>query len=425
MRALAVVVHRWVGLVMAGFLLVAGLTGCLLVWYHELDAALNPHLMRVAPPRDEGGAAGPAVLDALVLRERVVAAYPAARVHHLSFVQAAPGDARVFYVEAAPDGSGHTTALPVDEVFVNPYTGAILGARKWGDLGQGLINLMPFLYRLHYSLALDTVGTWAFGIVALLWTLDCFVGAWLTFPARSRRPGAEGRGWWTRWAPAWKVRWRSGGHKLHFDLHRAGGLWPWALLCVLAWSSVAFNLHEAVYRPVMGTVFEFQADPAGPLPDLPAAPPEPVHGWPAAIDLARAHMAELARLKNFRVLTEDRVSYQPRKGYIRYVVRSDLDVNERRGQTAVFVDPRTGALIGSVLPTRAAAGDTVTSWLLALHMAQVWGLPFRIAMTAMGLVVAVLSVTGVVIWWKKRRARALETSRRAALQPGRADRPFA
>ena len=34
------------------------------------------------------------------------------------------------------------------------------------------------------------------------------------------------------------------------DLHRAGGLWLWAMLFVFAWSSVAFNLTPA-YDAVM------------------------------------------------------------------------------------------------------------------------------------------------------------------------------
>ncbi|MGZ7192220.1 PepSY domain-containing protein, partial [Streptococcus pyogenes] len=80
--------------------------------------------------------------------------------------------------------------------------------------------------------------------VALLWTLDCFAGAWLTFPAPQRlnapRPAKP---WLSRWAPSWKLRLSSGAYKLNFDLHRAGGLWTWAMLFVLAWSSVAFNLH--------------------------------------------------------------------------------------------------------------------------------------------------------------------------------------
>ncbi|HMF69559.1 MAG TPA: PepSY domain-containing protein, partial [Phyllobacterium sp.] len=36
-------------------------------------------------------------------------------------------------------------------------------------------------------------------------------------------------------------------------------------------------------------------------------------------------------------------------------------------------------------------------------------LPGRIMISAMGLVVAALSVTGVVIWWRKRRARGRVT----------------
>ncbi len=100
----------------------------------------------------------------------------------------APPDAHSpvrFFLSAKPGAA----ALPIDEVFVNPYSGQILGGRLWGDLSQGLANLMPFVYRLHHSLVLGTIGTWIFGVVALLWTLDCFVGAWLTFPtAPPRRP---------------------------------------------------------------------------------------------------------------------------------------------------------------------------------------------------------------------------------------------
>ena len=405
MRAAAVVVHRYVGLVMAGFLLIAGLTGSLLVWYHELDAAINPALLRVEPPQASPDGAAAPLLDALALRERVQAAYPDALVNHVSFHQGRPTDARTFYLEAVPVAAGQPAELAVDEVFVDPYTGRILGERKWGDITQGLTNLMPFLYRLHYSLALGTVGTWAFGIVALLWTLDCFVGAWLTFPVRQRRGAAAGRTWWARWVPAWKVRWQGGAYKLNFDLHRAGGLWPWALLLVLAWSSVAFNLHEPVYRPVMGMVFDMPADPRDAMPDLPHPQPAPAMGWPAALAAARLHMAAVAADAGATMLAEDRVSYDPQKGSLRYVARTDRDISDRRGQSAVFVDARTGALLATELPTGQAAGITVTTWLTTLHMAHIWGLPLRVCMTLVGMAVAMLSVTGVVIWWKKRRAR--------------------
>lgn len=401
-RRWLVLLHRWVGLVMAGFLVIAGLTGAVLVWYHELDAALNPQLLRVAPPAASSHGP-PRPLDPLLLRERVQAAYPQAWAHWVPLRAPRPDAALVFWIEGAADAEGVHAELPVDEVFVDPYTGTVLGGRRWGDLGQGLqLNLMPFVYRLHESLALGTVGTWIFGIVALLWTLDCFVGAWLTFP---RRQHLDSGSWWARWSTAWRVRWRAGSWKLNFDLHRAGGLWPWALLFVLAWSSVAFNLYEPVYKPVMGMLFELRPDPRAGIPKLARDEPEPAMGWDAGLQAARAHLKQVATERGLRIAYEERLSYDPHRGIFRLLVRSDLDINQTRSQTTLLVDARSGALRGMWLPSGQAAGDTLTAWLTTLHMAHIWGLPFRVLITVSGLLIVLISVTGVVIWWRKRSAR--------------------
>ncbi len=42
MRAILVLLHRYIGLATAVFLLLAGLTGSLLAFNHELDEWLNP-----------------------------------------------------------------------------------------------------------------------------------------------------------------------------------------------------------------------------------------------------------------------------------------------------------------------------------------------------------------------------------------------
>lgn len=414
-RAWLVLLHRYVGLVLAAFLVLAGLTGALLVWHEELDAAINPHWMRVEPPVDRHA---PPTLSRLELRERVQRAYPDAWVHWVPLRQGAPDQALSFWIEGAPDASGRHVDLGVDEVFVNPHTGDVLGARRWGDIGQGVGNLMPFIYRLHHSLALGTVGTWVFGVVALLWTLDCFVGAWLTFPARSRTDqGAAGvSARLSRWAPAWKLRWRGGIYKLNFDVHRAGGLWPWAMLLVLAWSSVAFNLYEPVYKPVTGAVLDIAPDPREQLPRRHDEQPDPAMGWAAALTAARQHMAAVATQKGLQLLGEERFSYDAHRGLVRLEVTSNRDVSERRGRTAVFVDATNGQLLATRMPTGEAAGDTVTTWLLTLHMAHVWGLPFRLLMTLLGAVVALLSLTGVIIWWRKRAARRHPPSARGAVR---------
>ena len=46
LRPLLVVLHRWLGLGTALFLMLAGLTGALIAWDHELDSRLNPAMFR-------------------------------------------------------------------------------------------------------------------------------------------------------------------------------------------------------------------------------------------------------------------------------------------------------------------------------------------------------------------------------------------
>jgi len=40
------------------------------------------------------------------------------------------------------------------------------------------------------------------------------------------------------------------------------------------------------------------------------------------------------------------------------------------------------------------------NWLGALHMGTVLGTPYKVVLFLLGLVIAGLSVTGVVIWWR-------------------------
>ncbi|MBA4344187.1 MAG: PepSY domain-containing protein [Methylibium sp.] len=387
MRAWLLRLHRWLGLSTAGFLLLAGLSGSLLVFQQEIDAALNPQWLRV-PLRP----ATQAPLDPLLLRERVLQAHPEAQLPWLP-LQVRPGEAQRFWLAPRP-GVAH---LAMDEVFVDPWNGEILGARHWGHFDQGWrAGLMPFVYRLHESLALGEWGKLALGMVAMLWSLDCLVGAWLTLPPRGPRR-------LVRWAPAWRLRWREAGwHKRLFDFHRAGGLWPWALLFVLAWSSVSFNL-DAAYSPLMQRLFAHQPGPQRPS----SAADSPELGWAAALALARQHAADAARDRGFRIEQEVELSRRPGTDLYQLRLLTDRDLNQRRGATRLWLDARSGAPLGLFLPRGAAAGDTVSSWLINLHLGTVGGRPYQLLLLLLGLAVAGLSASGVYLWWRKRRARQL------------------
>ncbi|WP_286897655.1 PepSY domain-containing protein [Achromobacter sp. UBA2119] len=72
--------------------------------------------------------------------------------------------------------------------------------------------------------------------------------------------------------------------------------------------------------------------------------------------------------------------------------------------------------MGVTQPGRGTAADVFTQMQFPLHSGQIGGLAGRVAVAGLGLVVAMLSVTGVVIWWKKRRSRVV-SRRRAECEP--------
>ncbi len=75
------------------------------------------------------------------------------------------------------------------------------------------------------------------------------------------------------------------------------------------------------------------------------------------------------------------------------------------GSPVIIVDPNDGAIIGERIPWKGTVADIFIQAQFPLHSGRILGLPGRISHLSMKLVVAALSVTGVVIWYRKARAR--------------------
>lgn len=404
-RQVWVIAHRWAGLSLALFLAVVGMTGALLAFYDEIESLIAPQLHIVQPPSPQAE-----LLDPLVLRDKVQVAYPGAVINYLP-LHLEPGRALKLDIRRIDPANGRLEpwSPAVDEVFVDPYTGRILAERLWGDIGQGAINFMPFVYRLHYTLLADKTGRTVLGIAALIWTLDTFIGFYLTLPVRRTRQqnqiNSGAPSWWSRWKPSWLVRWTGGETKLTFDLHRAGGLWLWPILFVFAWSSVSFNLKE-VYDPVMRW-FGGERLQDG-LATLARPRHEPQLDSAAAVARGRELAAYEAAQRGLTIepTGASALLHRPAVGAYVYYFSTDRDFTNRGGRSLVVFDSDTGELRKLLLPQGANGANTFTEWLIALHMGRVWGLPYRIAVTAIGLMVTALSVTGVLIWMRKRQARS-------------------
>jgi len=436
MRSFFTVLHRYVGLLIAFFLIFSGLTGAVISWDHELDDWLNPQLM-------EAHTKGKS-LSSLEIARQVEARYPEIRVTSLPMSVEA-GESLVLGVKPRQNPTtGRLYEPSFNQVFIDPVTGDELGKREWGAVWPiTKETFVSFLYKLHYTLHLpemrgtDRWGIWLLGIIAILWTLDSFVGFYLTLPAKRRAqtsknlakleddreidsstadvPMPASKSWWQRWQPAWKVRWHGGAAKLNFDLHRAFSLWTWALLFIIAFTAFSLNLYREVFYPIMSTVSTVTPSPFDVRPRAPKHQPiTPTRQFGEVVTKAQV----LAKTRGW---TEPLGSTSYNQSVGVYTLQFFYPENGHGaggvGHKRLYYDGMDGRYLGDRQPWKGTAADIFLQAQFPLHSGRILGLPGRILISAMGIVVAMLSITGVVIWWRKRGSRrdyAVQHVRRAA-----------
>ncbi|WP_264813059.1 alpha/beta hydrolase fold domain-containing protein, partial [Gluconacetobacter sacchari] len=158
--------HRYAGLGIALFLMLAAATGTALVFRDRADAALNPGLFRVP--------AGP-VRPAAELMARVLAAHPSWRVVRFD-LRPRSGSALRAVMTRAPG------AAPED-VFIDPRDGRVTGTRtRQGRPDRA--HAMQLLYDLHDTLALGNAGRLFMGSIAACWLALTVAGLVVTLPRR-------------------------------------------------------------------------------------------------------------------------------------------------------------------------------------------------------------------------------------------------
>ncbi|MBX9912657.1 MAG: PepSY domain-containing protein [Pseudomonadaceae bacterium] len=396
MRASLLVLHRWLGLFIAVFLLISGSTGALIAWDHELDEWLNPEIFQTSSLSSGQ--------DALVLADQLEARDPRLQVTYLP-LHTEPGRNLAVHVGPRPDASGVLPVIDFDQLALDPVSGAVLAQRLWGEVSLRRENIMGFLYKLHYSLHIPDgfglpLGMLVLGAVSMVWVIDSAIALWIAFPARRS------------WRKSFAFRWRQGGYKLNFDLHRSGGVWLWPLILLMAVSSVAMNLQFEVMRPVVNwfstlTPSPFERQPALALERAPAP------------QLDRNQALGLASREALRLGISEPpggIFYSAEFGLygVGFFVASAEHGDGGLGNPWLYVDAQSGALLPASLPGQGSAGDVFMQAQFPLHSGRIIGVPGRILVSLLGGLIAMLSLTGIVIWLRKRASRRVVRHRAAA-----------
>ncbi len=376
MRAILVRLHRYLGLSTALFLALAGLSGSLLAFQHELDAWLNPGLHRAQ--------ARGAPLTGPALIERLETLEPARQVWYMAY-DGTPGESAMMALAPRP---GHPEA-DYKVVYLDPVSAVVLGERRWGACCFQAENLVPFLLEFHHSLSLPGAwGLWLMGVVAIVWVVDSLVALALTLP--------RGRPFLGKWWRSWTIR-TGTPFRLTFDLHRAGGLWLWLLIVPVAISSVAMNLPEQVFKP---TVSLLSDAPPSVYRVRSTLPTDQLGETRMNFrDIQPLALAEAARLGLDEPVSEFYYSLEYNFFGIGFG-------NHDSGDSSwLFFHGTDGRLLGQEIAGRGTWGERFYRLQLPIHGGRIAGLPGRIVIAVLGLAIAGLSLTGVYIAWRKHRAR--------------------
>jgi uncharacterized iron-regulated membrane protein len=388
MRQQLVRLHRWFGVAIALFLFVAGLTGAIIAWDHELDAALNPSFFKART-------AGPA-LSGLELARRVEAADPRLQVTYLPLDAERGHTLQMMVLPRIDPATKQPYSLDFNQIAVDPATGDIQARREWGAVSLARLNLIPFIYKLHYTLHLpftrgiDT-GTWLMGIVGIVWLFDSVIALWLSFPS------------FKAWRKSFAFRFGRGSYALTFDLHRSGGVWIWGLLVIVALTSVSMNLSAPVVRPVVSMFSTLTPDPIN-NPEILRKP------QPGDQVLSRERIVQLAeqagQAQNLTVPPGGVYYAELLHAYgVGFYAPGNDHGDLGLGNPWMYWDAATGKPLGAQIPGKGTAGDIFMQVQFPLHSGRILGLGGRIVISAMGIAVAVLSATGLLIWLKKLNAR--------------------
>lgn len=391
MRSFLVLLHRYIGLATAVFLLLAGITGSLLAFNHELDEWLNPEFYAASAAGER--------LPPGELVDAVQSVHPKLQVWYMEY----PNETGHTALLAAVPRNDPATGKPFKErnevFYLDPVSGEQKGLRYWGECCFQRENFVPFILEFHYNLTLP--GNWGLllmGLVAIAWVIDCFVALWLTLP--------RGKLFWKKWSSAWKIK---GGHayRLNFDLHRAGGLWLWLLLLPIAVSSVAMNLPSQAFKPVVSLFSPIEPSVYETRGRMPAEELGITRlSYQQAYERAQE---EGKRLGLTAAIGELYYSFE----YNFYGAGFGQHDTEAHGKSWLFFHGTDGRLLGQEIAGEGTLGERFYRLQLPIHGGRIIGFSGQVMIAVLGVLIAGLSGTGVYIWWRKWQARRSGKARRA------------
>ncbi|WP_150287077.1 PepSY-associated TM helix domain-containing protein [Rhabdaerophilum calidifontis] len=378
--------HFFVGLIILPFVLLILVTGAIYLFKAEINDRLHADLRIVAPQSVAQKAPSELVAKAL---------------------EAYPGTLRGYVPPAAPDRSAEVKIAGSDGVrntlYVDPYSGTVLG-RLWdaGHAGS------PFMYVVRKLHSLKYVDWWAERIiegVAGWMILMAASGIYLWWPR-----GQKGGVFSVRGEPGKRVFWR--------DLHAVTGIFVSLFIVFLAmtglpwsgyWGKKFYAFSYAVGMGMPDGYWDKYPVSTIPLKDaVDRAPwiienqPVPLSktaaGVPAKLDDVVRTVTELGIAPGYAI----NIPTKPDGVFTASVYPNDI-TRER----VIHLDQYSGKVLFDMGLQDLGFFGRMAEWGISIHMGQAFGLANQLVLLASLAGMVLLTISGLVMWWKRRPAGTL------------------
>lgn len=369
--------HLYVGLVAGAVFVLIGLTGSILAFRGEIDGWLNFEFKTVVPPTHVG--AQYRLIDELYAA--AIAVVPPEGTPTFVHLPSRPSVSfdLVYFMQTEHDHRDYR------QIFVDPYTGAVIGERLMVSMENYFAEpFITFVMHLHSMLLMEKAGETAVGMIGLLIFGSLASGLYLWWPRNGK------------WRQAIAIKSNASNQRFILDLHKTTGV-----LASLAMVVTLFSGTYLTFGPqVRALVALFSPIDRNMLPRNLRS--EPSRGrQPIGFDAATA-IAD-------RMFPDGRlVSLQPPRGADGvYIIGKHADDEVYRNETKrlIAVDQYSGKVLHIQDPRKFTAGEKFLEWQFPLHTGEAFGNIGRALVAVIGVVPALLYITGVIRWVQKRRLR--------------------
>jgi uncharacterized iron-regulated membrane protein len=346
--------HSWLGFIAGLGLIVIGLTGSLLVFHDDIDALVNPEVVRVEPT--------PA--GRLPASELLVAAQgqlPGYSVAGWLYQLDEPEQADLLYVRK--HGSPEWLIATV-----NQYTGELLASPRLGTE-----TFTGWILDLHYQLLADHTGAFIAGLLGLALLLLGVTGIYL---------------YRAFWKNLLTFRWNASRRILFSDTHKFIGITSVVFNLVLGFTGAWWNLTHIIGHWIQGH------------DDEKPAVAERFYAEPLALDALIADTGQRipGYLARFVSLPSDDGGWP-----ITFYGEAPGHFLTGPYGSTVSYDPQTHAFKEAHDIRQAGLWARIADTFTPLHYGTFGGLTVKILWTIGGLTPGALAITGFAMWRARRR----------------------